>query len=74
MGTILGTNTIFYGIGGALGAFIAGHIFDTTGSYLIAFSLAAITMILTTVVALLLKKPKLKSNSSPGEIFDRITG
>jgi MFS family permease len=60
MGTILGTNAVFYGIGGALGVFLAGHIFDTTGSYLIAFSLAAITMILTAAIALLLKKPKLK--------------
>lgn len=58
MGTILGTQVIFYGIGGALGPFLAGHIFDTTGSYTNAFTLAAMAMLLTTAFTFLLKKPK----------------
>lgn len=58
MGTILGTQTIFYGIGGALGPFLAGHIFDATGSYINAFALAAMAIFLTTTITFFLKKPK----------------
>jgi OFA family oxalate/formate antiporter-like MFS transporter len=58
MGTILGTQTIFFGIGGALGPFLAGYLFDTTGSYINAFALAAIAMFLTATFTFFLKKPK----------------
>ena len=58
MGTILGTVGLTYGIGGAIGPFLAGHIFDTTGSYAIAFTLAAIAMFLTTSFTFLLNKPE----------------
>lgn len=58
MGTILGTQTIFYGIGGSLGPFLAGHLFDATGSYIKAFTLAAIAILLIATSTFFLKKPK----------------
>ena len=57
LGTILGMEMIFYGIGGALGPFLAGHIFDTTGAYTIAFTLAALAMLVAAVLSLFLKQP-----------------
>jgi len=66
MGTILGTQTIFYGIGGALGPLLAGHLFDATDSYINAFALAAIAMLLTATFTLFLKKPqKVSSSGAP---------
>ena len=37
LGSILGANTAFAAIGFTIGSVLAGHIFDTTGSYNIAF-------------------------------------
>ncbi|MFC1816985.1 MFS transporter [Thermodesulfobacteriota bacterium] len=58
MGTILGTQAILYGVGGAFGPFLAGHIFDRTGSYANAFVLAATGMFLTAASTLFIKRPK----------------
>jgi MFS family permease len=59
MGTILGAATIFYGLGAALGPFLGGHIFDTTGKYAGAFTLGAIAMFFAAGLTAFLKRPKL---------------
>jgi MFS family permease len=55
VGTSLGMTTLFWGIGGALGSFLAGYIFDINGSYNYAFMLGAGAMFLATVLTPLLK-------------------
>jgi MFS family permease len=39
LGTILGVLEAGYGLGGALGAFVAGYLFDVLGSYVVTFTL-----------------------------------
>jgi len=58
MGTILGATSILYGVGGALGPYLAGLMFDKSGSYTNGFILGAIAMLLTAGFTFLLKKPK----------------
>lgn len=55
VGISLGMTTLSWGIGGALGAFLAGYIFDMSGSYEHAFILGAAAMFLATVFTPLLK-------------------
>jgi MFS transporter, OFA family, oxalate/formate antiporter len=57
MGTILGTQSILYGVGGAIGPFLAGHLFDRTGSYMNAFALGSMAMFLTAASTFFLKRP-----------------
>ena len=57
-GTILGTiNFIYYG-GCAVGSFVAGHIFDITNSYYLAFQIAVALSVTGLLLATLLKPPK----------------
>ena len=52
---------------GAAGPLIAGYIFDKTGSYTIAFSLAAASFIAAGILALVLKPPrKIIAEKKPG--------
>jgi MFS family permease len=44
-GLLIGLITFGYAVGGAVGPFVAGYIFDTTGSYLINFIVNAIVAI-----------------------------
>lgn len=37
LGMIMGFNNVGYGLGGAIGPWLAGYIFDVSGSYLVAF-------------------------------------
>jgi MFS family permease len=55
MGLLLAFVTIGGGIGGALGPLLAGHIFDTTGSYFTAFLIGALLSILSIALLPLLK-------------------
>lgn len=64
MGTILGTEGVFYGIAGGIGSLLAGHIFDKTGQYGIAFGLAATGLLVTATCTFFLKKPKRAPASS----------
>jgi MFS family permease len=45
-------------IGGALGAWMGGQIFDVTQSYQLAFTIAAVTSFISVVLTLMLKKLK----------------
>ncbi len=58
MGAILGAAVFFWGIGGALGTSLAGHIVDLTGSYSGAFLIGAVAMLLTVPASFFLKTPK----------------
>ena len=66
LGTIRGVTEPFTSLGQAIGAVLAGAVFDITGSYQIAFvSFAAIG--LATIVLLLLTKPPrhMRNESTP---------
>ena len=60
MGTILGTAAVLYGVGGAFGPFLAGHLFDRSGSYIYAFPLGATVMFLAAASTFFLKRPKVE--------------
>jgi len=49
-GKILGALEIGWGIGAALGPIIGGYIFDVTGSYILAFGIAALSMCIAAVL------------------------
>ncbi len=49
-GAIFGALGIFTGLGSALGAWLAGYVFDTTGTYLAAFGAAAACSITGTLL------------------------
>ncbi|TET66981.1 MAG: MFS transporter [Dehalococcoidia bacterium] len=45
-------------IGGAIGAWVGGQVFDVTQSYQLAFTIAAIVSLLAVIITLMLKKAK----------------
>lgn len=63
-GSIYGTLGFGNGIGSALGAWSAGYVFDITGSYLLAFSVAAVSSTLS-ITAIWLAAPR-KVRRVPG--------
>lgn len=58
LGAIIGFMGFGPTIGGALGPFLAGYIFDVTGSYYFAFLLGVAATIMATVFAIQTKKPE----------------
>ena len=46
----MGVNNLGYGLGGALGAWLAGYIYDVSGSYILAFTIAVICLLISIVV------------------------
>ena len=58
LGMILGVIMVFNGIGGALGAPLAGYIFDVTGSYRLAFLISVVIGALAIILSLILLKAK----------------
>jgi sugar phosphate permease len=58
MGTVIGAWTPFYGIGAILTHWVCGMLRDTTGSYMIAFSINAFMAALGFCFFLMLKKNK----------------
>lgn len=58
LGAIIGFMGFGPTIGGVLGPFIAGYIFDVTGSYYFAFLLGVAATIMATVFAIQTKKPE----------------
>jgi len=55
LGVIFGVNAFGFMIGGAIGPVLAGHIFDITGSYQLAFLVGAVVGIIGLIVLLFLK-------------------
>ncbi|MFC1957877.1 MFS transporter [Chloroflexota bacterium] len=45
LGIIMGVNNLSHGAGGAIGAWLAGYIFDVTGSYTTAFTISFLCLI-----------------------------
>ena len=54
MGVLSLANTI----GSAIGAYFGGYIFDTTGSYDLAFVVAAVGLIIGVVLILAVRRPQ----------------
>ncbi|UCH51267.1 MAG: MFS transporter [Chloroflexota bacterium] len=55
LGSILGTVAFIYTIGGAIGPFLAGYIFDITGLYRLAFIVCAAVSIVNVVLMVVLR-------------------
>jgi len=70
MGAIFGGISVADGIGFAVGPFIAGYIFDITGSYHMSFLSFAGSIFAAVVVSLLLRPPK-KASALPGDLPKR---
>lgn len=68
MGAILGAETFFWGVGGAIGPYVAGYIFDVTGRYLIALTLSSTGVLLVASTIFLIKSPQ--KNGGHGSIND----
>ena len=70
MGAIFGGISVADGIGFAVGPFVAGYIFDITGSYHISFLTFAGAVFAAVILALLLRPPK-KASALPGDLPER---
>jgi len=57
-GLVLGVINLGFTIGGSLGPFMAGYIFDVTGSYRVAFLISAIVGIVGLILAAVLRPIK----------------
>ena len=60
IGSIWGVLAIAYTSGAAIGPLLAGYIFDVTGSYNIAFLYSGVVMVVTLILSLALRLPKLE--------------
>jgi OFA family oxalate/formate antiporter-like MFS transporter len=58
IGSILGVIVFSGSIGGSFGPFLGGFIFDGTGSYGLAFALAAMALIIAFGLTFILRKPR----------------
>ena len=67
MGAIIGALSLGTAAGGLLGPTMAGYIFDTTGSYTIAFNLSAGIAIVGIILSLLVReRPQEHRPIAPG--------
>ena len=57
LGTILGVITIGTGVGSALGSWLAGYVFDVTGSYRVAFGLSIFFYVCGSIAFWALRRP-----------------
>src|SRR4030065_1939056 len=57
-GTILGTAVLGFSVGAAIGPFVTGFIFDSTGSYQTAFIFAAVVGVIGIILSSTLKPAK----------------
>jgi nitrate/nitrite transporter NarK len=66
-GLMLGVSSLIGALGGAFGPFIAGYIFDTRGSYELAFLMCGILVVAGLIMAIFLRPStkKARSSSSP---------
>jgi MFS family permease len=64
-GTLYGINQFIGNIGGALGPFLAGYIFDTTGSYQSAFLICVLLSTIGLVSSILLKPVRMAPTPIP---------
>ena len=59
-GAILGSVFLAQTIGGSVGAYLAGYIFDVTGNYQLAWPICSVLTVVGLISALLLKPPAVK--------------
>ena len=64
LGAILGVVQAGSGVGGAIGPFLGGWLFDVTGNYLMAFTAAAIAVAGSAVAAWVAARPKRQSKEA----------
>lgn len=64
LGVILGASMLIGTLGGALGATLAGTIFDLTGSYTLAFSICLVLSALAVVLSLILLRYKVEGRKT----------
>src|SRR5450755_661115 len=57
LGAILGVITIGTGLGAAGGSWLAGFVFDTTGSYRVAFTLSIVFYVAGSIAFWALRRP-----------------
>ena len=60
LGVIMGTITVGWGFGAAIGPTLGGWVFDTTKSYSAAFVVAAVGMVICTILAIIMRPGKAK--------------
>jgi MFS family permease len=56
IGTMLGLLEVSFGVGAAIGPAVGGYVFDVTGSYLIAFSLGGLVMLLVILLTVFIRR------------------
>jgi len=66
-GVIFGTVVFGFAIGGAIGPVLAGHIFDITGSYQLAFLICTAVSIIGLMVLLFLKPASMEGGRDDSE-------
>ena len=59
-GSIFGMLEIGWGIGAAIGSLLAGYIFDTRGSYELAFIIVAAVLFIAMGLSLIIKAPDVR--------------
>ncbi len=64
IGALFGLLAIAFGIGAAIGPLMGGLIFDVTGSYSIAFLIAALALLLSTALIGLVKREDVGSSGN----------
>ena len=60
-GAILGVVSLSNAIGGTMGPFLAGRVFDLTSSYYVAFIVCAVLSVIALILAVLLRPPRRES-------------
>ncbi|MFC1868519.1 MFS transporter [Thermodesulfobacteriota bacterium] len=62
LGRIMGVQSIGFGIGGALGAYLGGYFFDQTGTYLIPFLLLLASIVLGVIAVSLACRDRVRTS------------
>ena len=60
LGVIFGVATAGFTIGAAIGPFVSGYIFDTTGEYQLAFLACIVLMVIGLMLNMLIKPTRIK--------------
>jgi MFS family permease len=64
LGMILAIATTGYGIGGAIGPYIGGTIFESFSSYQLAFLICIVLAVLATIITIFLKPPQERTKAA----------
>jgi len=66
LGTIMGIMNVGYSAGLAIGSALGGFIFDVTGSYVVAFTIAAVVMLITGLLVIFVRSEAAIYHKQPG--------